>query len=67
MLGNAERLNMPPLYSLDEVVRAFTAAGFRAAASRLKIGFVPLSEHAPSFPSGLEYFYEHKVMLRFQK
>lgn len=65
--GNAERLNMPPLYSLDEVVRAFTAAGFRAAASRLKIGFVPLSEHAPSFPSGLEYFYEHKVMLRFQK
>ncbi|HTX12938.1 MAG TPA: class I SAM-dependent methyltransferase [Solirubrobacteraceae bacterium] len=65
--GNAEQLNLPPLYSLDDVVRAFTAAGFRAAASRLKIGFVPLSDHAPSFPSGLEYFYEHKVMLRFQK
>jgi SAM-dependent methyltransferase len=64
---NAGRLNLPPLYSLDEVVRAFTAAGFGAAASRLKIGFVPLSDHAPSFPAGLEYFYEHKVMLRFEK
>lgn len=64
---NAQALNLPPLYSLDEVVRAFTDAGFRAAASRLKIGFVPLSDHARSFPAGLEYFYEHKVMLRFQK
>jgi len=64
---NAERLNLPPLYSLDEVVGAFAAVGFRAAASRLKIGFVPLSDHARSFPAGLEYFYEHKVMLRFQK
>lgn len=64
---NAEGLNLPPLHSLDEVVRAFAAVGFRAAASRLKIGFVPLSDHAPSFPAGLEYFYEHKVMLRFEK
>ena len=64
---NAERLDLPALYSLDEVVGAFTGTGFEAAASRLKIGFVPVSEHAPSFPAGLEYFYEHKVVLRFSR
>jgi SAM-dependent methyltransferase len=64
---NAERLNLPPLYSLDEVIEAFVAVGFAAAVSRLKMGFVPVSSHAPSFPSGLEYFYEHKVMLRLTK
>lgn len=60
-----DRLNLPALYSLDDVIAAFTGAGFEAAASRLRIGFVPLSDHASSFPAGLEYFYEHKVMLRF--
>jgi hypothetical protein len=29
------------------------------------MGFVPVSDHASSFPGGLEYFYEHKVVLRF--
>jgi SAM-dependent methyltransferase len=61
---NAQHLNLPPLYTLDQVIAAFADAGFEVAVSRLKIGFVPLSEHAPSFPAGLEYFYEHKVMLR---
>jgi SAM-dependent methyltransferase len=64
---NAEKLNLPTLYTLDDVIEAFTGVGFDAAASRLKIGFVPLSGHAPSFPAGLEYFYEHKVMLRFAR
>jgi SAM-dependent methyltransferase len=65
---NAQRLCLPRLYSLDEVSEAFTAVGFEAAAARLKVGFVPRSSgHAPSFPAGLEYFYEHKVMLRFGK
>jgi SAM-dependent methyltransferase len=64
---NADRLDLPPLYSLDDVIRAFTGAGFEAAASRLKIGFVPLSGHARSFPADLNYFYEHKVMLRFTR
>jgi SAM-dependent methyltransferase len=61
---NAPSLNLPPLYTLDEVIAAFAGAGFEAAVARLKIGFVPVSGHAPSFPAGLEYFYEHKVMLR---
>jgi SAM-dependent methyltransferase len=62
---NAERLNLPALYALDEVIEAFAGAGFEAAVSRLKMGFVPVSDHASSFPGGLEYFYEHKVVLRF--
>ena len=41
--------------------------GFEAAVARLKMGFVPFSPHARSFPSSLEYFYDHKVMLRFAK
>jgi SAM-dependent methyltransferase len=64
---NAERLNLPALYTLDEVIEAFTAAGFEAAVSRLKFGFVPVSGHAQTFPADLEYFYEHKVMLRFRR
>ena len=61
---NVERLNLPPLYSLDQVIAAFAGAGFEVAVSRLKIGFVPVSSHTPTFPAALEYFYEHKVMLR---
>jgi SAM-dependent methyltransferase len=64
---NAERLNLPPLYALDAVIGSFGGAGFKAAVSRLKMGFVPVSGHAPSFPAGLEYFYEHKVMLRLTR
>jgi SAM-dependent methyltransferase len=65
--SNAERLNLPPLYALDDVIAAFTGSGFEAAVARLQIGFVPVSGHTPSFPSSLEYFYEHKVMLRLTK
>jgi hypothetical protein len=63
--SNAQRLHLPPLYTLDEVIGAFASVGFVAAVSRLKMGFVPVSGHAPSFPAGLDYFYDHKVMLRF--
>jgi SAM-dependent methyltransferase len=64
---NAERLDLPALYTLDSVIETFVAAGFEAAAARLKFGFVPVSGHARSFPADLEYFYEHKVMLRFTR
>jgi SAM-dependent methyltransferase len=63
---NAQQLDLPSLYTLDEVIAAHAGAGFNAAVSRLKVGFVPLS-HAPSFPAGLEYFYEYKVMFRFTR
>ena len=66
--ANAERLRLPPLYALDDVTAAFETVGFEAAVSRLKVGFIPASrDHAPSFPAGLDYFYEHKVMLRFTR
>jgi len=64
---NVERLHLPPLYTLDEVIAAFIGGGFEVAASRLRMGFVPVSPHAPSFPSSLEYYYEHKVMLRLAR
>jgi SAM-dependent methyltransferase len=64
---NAQRLNLPPLYTLDQVIAAFAGAGFDVAVSRLKIGFVPVSSHTPSFPASLEYFYEHKVMFRLTR
>jgi SAM-dependent methyltransferase len=64
---NAHRLDLPALYTLDEVISAFTGAGFEIAVSRLKFGFIPLSDHARSFPADLDYFYAHKVMLRFTR
>jgi len=64
---SAEELELPPLYTLDEIAGAFTATGFTAGAARLKMGFVPMSGHTPTLAAGLEYFYEHKVMLRFEK
>jgi SAM-dependent methyltransferase len=64
---NPDQLELPPLYTLDDFARAFTDAGFSVAAARLKMGFVPVSGHTPNLAAGLEYFYEHKVMLRFQK
>jgi hypothetical protein len=45
----------------------FLRLGFQPAVSRLKIGFVPVSGHTPSFPASLGYFYEHKVMFPFTR
>jgi len=64
---NAERLHLPALYALDDVIASFATVGFEAAVARLKVGFVPASSHAASFPESLEYYYDHKVMLRFAK
>ena len=64
---NAERLNLPALYALDDVIASFAAVGFEAAVARLKMGFVPATRHAESFPASLEYYYDHKMMLRFAK
>jgi SAM-dependent methyltransferase len=64
---NAERLHLPALYALDDVIASFATVGFEAAVARLKVGFVPASSHAASFPASLEYYYDHKVILRFAK
>jgi hypothetical protein len=49
------------------VIGSFAAVGFEAAVARLKVGVIPASGHARSFPADLEYYSEHKVMLRFTK
>jgi hypothetical protein len=64
---NAERLHLPPLYALDDVIGSFAAVGFEPAVSRLNVGFIPASGHARSFPADLEYYYDHKLLLRFEK
>jgi SAM-dependent methyltransferase len=64
---NAERLRLPALYALDDVIAAFAAAGLEAAVARLKMGFVPATRHAASFPASLEYYYDDKVILRLAK
>jgi SAM-dependent methyltransferase len=64
---NAERLHLPPLHALDDVIASFTEVGFEAAVARLNVRFIPASSHATSFPAGLDYFYDHKVVLRFAR
>jgi SAM-dependent methyltransferase len=67
--ANVEELQLPKLYSIDEVAAVFGAAGFAVAAARLKIGFVPESGHhghddPGSFWRRIEYYNEHKLLLR---
>jgi SAM-dependent methyltransferase len=43
--AHLDELQLPKLYSIDEVAGVFEAAGFEVAGARLKIGFVPASGH----------------------
>lgn len=47
---NAERLDLPALYALDDVIGSFAAVGFEAAVARLTVGFIPASGHARASP-----------------
>ena len=67
----ADELDLPPLYSLDEVVEAFEASGFEASVARLRFGFVPVSAHRQDRDLGyglmdwVSYYSEDKALLRF--
>jgi SAM-dependent methyltransferase len=67
--ANAEHMGMPPLYDIDDVLAAFEAEGFDAAAARLAIRFVPTAgrghHERGRTPQWLDYFYEQKLVLRF--
>jgi SAM-dependent methyltransferase len=67
--ANAERLGLPDLYDVDELVGVFEAAGFEAAATRLSVRFVPALGHGHHDRGGLldwlAYYHEQKLMLRF--
>jgi len=43
--AHVEELQLPKLYSIDEVAGVLGAAGFEVGLARLKIGFVPASGH----------------------
>ena len=68
--AHAEELQLPKLYSIDEVAAVFGAAGFKVAAARLNMGFVPATGHGDdrTGPSELlrwvEYYNDHKLLLR---
>jgi SAM-dependent methyltransferase len=69
--ANVEELQLPKLYSIDEVSDVFGAAGFEVAGARLKMGFVPVSghhhsrdDHSGSLLQWIEYYNDHKILLR---
>lgn len=66
---NAEKLQLPPLYRIDDVVAEFEAAGFHAAAAWLGVRFVPTAGHGHharrSLLDWLDYYCDQKLLLRF--
>jgi SAM-dependent methyltransferase len=69
--ANAEALDLPPLYDVEEVVEAFEGAGFDAAAGRLAVRFVPTAGHGHHergrLLDWLTYYCDEKLMLRFSR
>jgi SAM-dependent methyltransferase len=68
---SAAALNLPPLNDIDDVVATFEAAGFNVAVGRLSMRFVPVRGHGHHehrrMLDWLEYYYEHKLILRLQR
>jgi SAM-dependent methyltransferase len=69
--ANADELALPPLYTIDDVVTVFQAAGLDAAASRLAMRFVPAAGHGHHgdrrLLTWLDYYYDQKLLLRFRR
>ncbi len=70
---NADELDLPGPYRLDEVADVFEEAGFQVAVGRLPFSFVPVHAHRGDsqtdtpLSSWLDYYYRDKVMFRFTK
>lgn len=70
---NAEELDLPAMYSLDEVAETFERHGFDVSVARLKLGFVPVSAHRgghrhdEGFLDWLDYYSSDKVLFRFAR
>jgi hypothetical protein len=78
--AHSEELQLPKLYTIDEVAGVFGAAGFEVAGARLKIGFVPASGHTSADRAGtspaasppdllqwLEYYNDQKLLMRCKR
>lgn len=65
----SRKLDMPPIYSLDDVVSAFTDAGFESHLSRLRFRFIPTVGHSGDgeLYTWIEYYRRYKLMFRFLK
>lgn len=65
----SRKISMPPIYSLDDVVRAFNDAGFDSRLSRLRWHFIPTAGHTGDgeLDTWMEYYHRYKVMFRFVK
>jgi SAM-dependent methyltransferase len=72
--AHSDELQLPALYTVDEVTDVFGAAGFEVAAARLNISFVPAPSAAskvarpghtsPDLLGWLEYYNDHKLLMR---
>jgi hypothetical protein len=68
--ANVEKLHMPKLYEIDEVIAIFQTAGFAAAVARLAMRFVPAVGHGHDggrLLEWLDYYYDQKLLLRFDR
>jgi SAM-dependent methyltransferase len=69
--AHAEELGLPVLYDVEDVVAAFRAAGFAVAAARLAVRFAPApgdGHHSGgTLLEWLQYYSEHKLLLRFSR
>jgi SAM-dependent methyltransferase len=66
--ANAEKLRLPRLYEIDDVVATFRTAGFDVSASRLAVNFVPAAGHGhegSQLFDWLNYYHDQKLLLRF--
>jgi SAM-dependent methyltransferase len=62
----AEQLGLPPIYSLEDVLGAFTAAGFEPHLGRLRVPFVPgWALAGKDLDQTLDYYDRHKMMFKF--
>jgi SAM-dependent methyltransferase len=70
---SAVELDLPRLYSLDEVAGVFESAGFSVSVANLRLGFVPVSahrhghDHRSDLLAWLDYYTRQKVLLRFTR
>lgn len=71
--ANAEELDLPPMYSLDQVAGMFERRGFDVSVARLRLGFVPVSAHRgghrhdEDLLDWLDFYSRDKVLFRFAR
>jgi SAM-dependent methyltransferase len=68
---SGDELNLPPLYDIDDVCATFAGAGFTVSVARLPMRFIPVAGHGHHehgrMLEWLDYYYEHKLLLRCRR